>query len=254
MATDRRYMILDGELLAWQHLDGAYIYQNIHTLDYKPRHAKRHTEILRSLSQDLFGVEFSLSAEELESQIKLLLEQTRPSRQRSIRAVVKQYASGSYTIECDAPSLYRGYTLRSLRPEAATMRVTMPLDLYPTSAAVSTRDIADSIARSRDFHTAILIDEDGKIRSEASAPIALVRGRCLTIAPVHASVEHEIIELAAKRANISVEQRTFRHEDMMLSDEVIIISWQGITAMQSVDNKTFMSIVAEHLAREMEKL
>ena len=39
-----------------------------------------------------------------------------------------------------------------LRPEMATMRVTMPLDIYPTSAAVATREVAESIARSRDFH------------------------------------------------------------------------------------------------------
>ena len=57
MATDRRYMILNGELLSWQHLDGAYIYQNIHTLDYAPRHVERHAETLRTLSQELFGVE-----------------------------------------------------------------------------------------------------------------------------------------------------------------------------------------------------
>lgn len=254
MAIDRRYMILNGELLSWQHLDGAYIYQNIHTLDYAPRHVKRHAEMLRTLSQELFGVECSLSAEGLESQIRQLLEHVRPSRQRSIRVVAKQYSSGDYSIECDEPSLYRGYTLRSLRPEAATLRVAMPLDIYPTSAAIATRCVADSIARSRDFHQAILLGEDREILSEASAPIALVRGRTLTIAPAPYSVEREIVEQAAARANIAVERKAFTHEEMMLADEVIVISWQGITAMQSVDNRTFMSIIAEHLAREMEKL
>lgn len=254
MATDRRYMIQDGELLLWQHLDGAYIYQNIHTLDYVPRHVKRHAEILHSLSQELFGCEFSPSAQLLESQIRQLLEHLRPSRQRSIKVCVRQYASGSYTIVCDEPSLYQGYTLRSLRPEAATMRVTMPLDIYPTSAAIATCEVAESIARSRDFHTALLLGHDGHILCQATAPIAIVRERTLTIAPAPYSVEREIAEQAAARARLSVEKRAFTHEEMMLADEVLIISWQGITAMQSVDNKTFMSIVAEHLAREMEKL
>lgn len=254
MATDRRYMILNGELLSWQHLDGAYIYQNIHTLNYVPRHVKRHADTLRTLSQELFGVEFSPTDQQLENQLRQLLEHLRPSRQRSIRAVIKQYSSGSYTIECDEPSLYRGYTLRSIRPEAATLRVTMPLDIYPTSAAIATREVANSIARSRDFHAAVLLNEDGEILSEASAPIALVRGRSLIIAPAPYSVEREIVEQAAAKANIGIERRAFKHEEMMQADEVIVISWQGITAMQSVDNKTFMSIIAEHLAHEMDKI
>ena len=57
MAADRRYMIVDGELLAWQPREGAYIYQYIHTLDYKLRNAEPHIEILHALSQELFGQE-----------------------------------------------------------------------------------------------------------------------------------------------------------------------------------------------------
>ena len=245
---------MDGELLAWQPLDGAYIYQNIHTLGYQPRHVERHAEILQRLSLELFGVECSLSASTLREQITRLLSHLRLSRQRSVRAIVKQYASGSYTIECDAPSLYGGYVLRSLRPEAATMRVTMPLEIYPTSAAVATREVVENIARSRDFHTAILMNDAGEICSEASQPIAIVQGLTLILSPAPYSVECEVVEQVAQRAQLKVERRAISHEDIVQADEVMTIGWQGITAMQKVDGKGYMSIVAERLAREMEKI
>ena len=80
MQDQLRYMILDGELQQWQHLAGAYIYQNIHTLEYQPRHIEHHIEILSSLSEELFGIEFSASAEALTQQIATLLEHMRASR------------------------------------------------------------------------------------------------------------------------------------------------------------------------------
>ena len=254
MAADRRYMIVDGELLAWQPREGAYIYQYIHTLDYKLRNAEPHIEILHALSQELFGQECNLTIEELMEQAERLFMATRPSRQRSIRIIAKQYASGSYSIDCDTPSLYQGYTLRSLRPEMATMRVTMPLEIYPTSAAVATREVAESIARSRDFHAALLMGDDEHIYSESTSPVALVQGRRLLLAPQPYSVEQEKIEQAAQNANIEVERRTLYREDVLKADEVLTIDWQGITAADKVDGKQYMAIIAERLAREMERV
>lgn len=247
-------MIMDGELLAWQPLEGAYIYQNIHTLNYRTRHTRRHAEILQTLAMELFGVESPLTAETLDEQIVRLLTHTRPSRQRSIRAVVKIYTGGSYTIECDTPSLYGGYVLRSLHPEMATLRVAMPLDIYPTSAAVATRQVADSIARSRDFHAALMMDDGEEIHSEASSPIALVHGRRLLLAPSPYSVEGDVVVKAAHNAHIEVERRALYRRDVAQADEVLMIDWQGITAAEKVDGKPYMAIIAEHLAREMERL
>ena len=254
MQNQLRYMILDGELLEWQHLAGAYIYQNIHTLEYQPRHIEHHVEILSALSEELFGIEFYLSAETLTQQIGTLLEQMRASRQRSIRAVVKQYASGSVTIECDAPSLYRGYAVRSLRPDAVTMRIDMPLELYPTSASVAAREVADSIVRNRDFHTALMMSGNGEIYTEAAEPVAVVQGSKLIIASSPYSVESRLVQQAARKADIEIELRRLHHDDIVQADEVLRIGWQGITAMQSVDGKLYMAIVADHIAREMEKI
>ena len=254
MQDQLRYMILDGELQPWQHLAGAYIYQNIHTLDYQPRHIEHHVEILSSLAEELFGVEFTATAEALTRQIGQLLEHLRPSRQRSIRVVVKQYAPGSYTIECDAPSLYRGYAVRSLRPDAVTMRMDMPLDIYPTSASVAAREVADSIARSREFHTALMMNSQGEIYSEAAEPVAVVHASTLIIGSSPYSVESRLAQQAAREADIEVELRRLHHDDIAQADEVLRIGWQGITAMQTVDGKLYMAIVADHLAREMEKI
>ena len=61
-------------------------------------------------------------------------------------------------------------------------------------------------------------------------------------------------EQAARKADIKVELRRLHHDDIAQADEVLRIGWQGITAMQQVDGKLYMAIVADHLAREMEKI
>ena len=37
------------------------------------------------------------------------------------------------------------------------------------------------------------------------------------------------------------------------ADEVIVMNWQGLTAMQTVNGKPYMSIIAENIAKELEK-
>ena len=69
---------------------------------------------MHALSQELFGQECNLTVEELMEQAERLFMATRPSRQRSIRIIAKQYATGSYTIDCDTPSLYQGTKFEGL--------------------------------------------------------------------------------------------------------------------------------------------
>ena len=246
-----RYMILNGELLAWQHVEGAYVYQHIHTLDYTPYNLPQHIKIISQASEALFEEQFEYNEKEVAKQITTLLGAARLSRKVSICITLKQYASGDVTIEYDEPSIYSGYVLRSLRPEATCLRMQIPLESYPTSASVEACNLAEAIAQGRGYHTAIIIDADDTIRCDTSHPIALVKEMTLYIANTSLSVDRDMLEQATRKAGYKVEYRTLKRADLATADEVLVMNWQGITAMQQVNGKPYMSIIAENIARNL---
>lgn len=248
-----RYMILNGELLQWQHVEGAYVYQHIHTLDYAPYNLPQHIKIISQASEALFEEQFEYSEQEVAKQIATLLGVARLSRKVSICITLKQYASGDVTIEYDEPSIYSGYVMRSLRPEATCLRMQIPLESYPTSASVEACNLAEAIAQGRGYHTAIIIDADDTIRCDTSHPIALVKEMTLYIANTSLSVERNMLEQATRKAGYKVEYRTLKRADLATADEVLVMNWQGITAMQQVNGKPYMSIIAENIARNLEE-
>ena len=248
-----RYMILNGELLQWQHVKGAYVYQHIHTLDYAPYNLPQHIKIISQASEALFEEQFEYSEQEVAKQIATLLGAARLSRKVSICITLKQYASGDVTIEYDEPSIYSGYVMRSLRPEATCLRMQIPLESYPTSASVEACNLAEAIAQGRGYHTAIIIDADDTIRCDTSHPIALVKEMTLYIANTSLSVERDMLEQATRKAGYKVEYRTLKRADLATADEVLVMNWQGLTAMQQVNGKPYMSIIAENIARNLEE-
>lgn len=248
-----RYMILNGELLQWQHVEGAYVYQHIHTLDYTPYNLPQHIKIISQASEALFEEQFEYNEKEVAKQITTLLGAARLSRKVSICITLKQYASGDVTLEYDEPSIYSGYVMRSLRPEATCLRMQIPLESYPTSASVEACNLAEAIAQGRGYHTAIIIDADDTIRCDTSHPIALVKEMTLYIANTSLSVERDMLEQATRKAGYKVEYRTLKRADLATADEVLVMNWQGITAMQQVNGKPYMSIIAENIARNLEE-
>lgn len=244
-------MILNGELLQWQHVEGAYVYQHIHTLDYAPYNLPQHIKIISQASEALFEEQFEYSEQEVAKQIATLLGAARLSRKVSICITLKQYASGDVTIEYDEPSIYSGYVMRSLRPDATCLRMQIPLEGYPTSASVEACNLAEAITQGRGYHTAIIIDADDTIRCDTSHPIALVKEMTLYIANTSLSVERDMLEQATRKAGYKVEYRTLKRADLATADEVLVMNWQGITAMQQVNGKPYMSIIAENIARKL---
>ena len=132
------------------------------------------------------------------------------------------------------------------------LRGNIPFAELPTSAGRHTRQMAEEIARAKQRHTAILVDAQGNVACESTHPILIVKGYNIIIStPVERSVEAMIAQRAANRCKYSVEMRRLTTQDIASADEVLILSWQGITAIQSIGERQYMNIVAQHLADEM---
>lgn len=249
------YMILNGELIPKQEIAGAYIYQYIHTVGYSARNLTQHIGIINQSSQALFGEPFNIDKREIEQDISTLLGSAHLSRKVSIRVTLKLYATGDVVLEYDEPSFYSGYVMRSLRPKAVCLRINPPLEAYPTSAAEATYGVAEAIARAKDYHTAIMIDSENLIRNDSSHPIAIVKGKTVILpATTILSVERTMLERATCKAGYAVQYDNLCQTDLAAADEVIVMDWQGITAIEQINNKPYMAILAEQIASELESV
>ena len=247
------YMSVNGQLQPPRPVAGPYVFQNVHTLGYRCRHMGRHIEILSAAALRLFGTGLRLDPQQAERQAVRLLEACRRARGVTVRIVLKAYPSGDVVMECDEPSIYGGYALRSLRPEAVCMAIAPAMARYPTSAMAETRSLADAMARAQGFHTAILTDSGGNIVSECCNPLFTVRGYTIATPPQPAgSVEMETAGQAARRASLAIHRQPLTLDDLAAADEVLTVNFQGITSMARIGNKPYMSIIAERLAACME--
>ena len=66
------------------------------------------------------------------------------------------------------------------------------------------------------------------------------------------SVEQTLIERASISLGFEVEQKQLTVEMLQDAEEVAIASWQGITAINHIDSKPYMSIIAERIVAQME--
>ncbi|MBO7330728.1 MAG: hypothetical protein J6U52_02945 [Alistipes sp.] len=253
MGEQARYMIVNGVVQEWQHFAMPYVYQHIHTLSYKARHTADHLKILNDAASRLFSLQCDLSRREVEQQIEQLLTVNHTTRNTSVAVTIKLYSSGDYTLEQGEASFYCGYVVRSLHPEATIIASSATLADYPTSAMVATRSLLEQIALARDLHRVIMASPSGEIIADAAEPLFIVKGYTLTFTPVPMpSLEQMLIERAAHSLRFKVEHAPITVQSLKEADEVLIASWQGITAIAHIDNKPYMSIIAERIATEME--
>ena len=246
-------MVKNGELQPWQRLDSPYVYQHIHTLAHKARHSSENLRIVNETASRLWGLQCDITRRELEQEIEQLLIANHISRNTSVEVTLKLYSTADYTLEVGESSIYSGYVVRSLRPEASLIATSAPLTDYPTSAMVATRAMIKEMASARDLHHLIMATPDGKIIADAAEPLFIVKGHKVTL-PVVAmpSVEQSLIERASISLGFEVEQKQLTVEMLQDAEEVAIASWQGITAINHIDSKPYMSIIAERIVAQME--
>ena len=151
-------------------------------------------------------------------------------------------------------SLYDGYALRSLMPEAATVRYDLPLTDAPTTLREAAVALADLEAARRGATKAVRCTADGTLLSADDAPLFAVSGHTLLAPPAPASVEGALLREAARRIGLTLREEPVRCGDLRRLDELLYVDHRGITALSRCDGIPFMSLTAERLAESLEAL
>ncbi|MBD9301091.1 MAG: branched-chain amino acid aminotransferase, partial [Alistipes senegalensis] len=118
-----------------------YLYQTVHLARGRARNAEAHAARLDAASRELFGRGYAPAR--LAARIEALAAAERYPTGVSGFVRIELGADGEEHLTPAGVSLYDGYALRSLQPEAVTLRYDLPLTEAPPSA----REAAAQLAR-----------------------------------------------------------------------------------------------------------
>lgn len=229
-----------------------YLYQTVHLARGRARNAEAHAARLDAASRELFGRGYAPAR--LAARIEALAAAERYPTGVSGFVRIELGADGEEHLTPAGVSLYDGYALRSLQPEAVTLRYDLPLTEAPTSAREAAAQLARRMAERAGADVAVRCDREGILREADDAPLFAVAGHTVLAAPGTQSVERELAVRATRAAGLELREEPFGCGELPRIDELFFADHRGITALARCDGQPLMSLIAERIALVMEGL
>ena len=229
-----------------------YLYQTVHLARGRARNAEAHAARLDAASRELFGRGYAPAR--LAARIEALAAAERYPTGVSGFVRIELGADGEERLTPAGVSLYDGYALRSLQPEAVTLRYDLPLTEAPTSAREAAAQLARRMAERAGADVAVSCDREGILREADDAPLFAVAGHTVLAAPGTQSVERELAVRAVRAAGLELREEPFGCGELPRIDELFFADHRGITALARCDGQPLMSLIAERIALVMEGL
>lgn len=229
-----------------------YLYQTVHLARGRARNVEAHAARLDAASRELFGRGYAPAR--LAARIEALAAAERYPTGVSGFVRIELGADGEERLTPAGVSLYDGYALRSLQPEAVTLHYDLPLTEAPTSAREAAAQLARRMAERAGADVAVRCDREGILREADDAPLFAVAGHTVLAAPGTQSVERELAVRAVRAAGLELREEPFGCGELPRIDELFFADHRGITALARCDGQPLMSLIAERIAFVMEGL
>lgn len=256
-----------------------YLYQTLHLFHGRVRMLDRHVALLDRCARVLFDRPYQPDLSRLERQLLTLAAEHRYPDDLASFVRIELTADGAARLLPMGVSYYDGYALRSIRPEGVGIAYDPPLNGYPTQAREAAVATARRMAECAGGRVAVQIGLDGAFHTIEGAPMAVVQGYTVRLAPestpceippsrfgpegspLHGcrfeaprSVEYELLARAVRAAGLTLREELFGPEIRTGIDEMFWLDHRGITALSHFDGRPLMSIIAERVADALEGL
>lgn len=229
-----------------------YLYQTVHLLDGRPRLLEAHLGLLADWAGRLFGLAWRPDAGEIGRRMARLTAEERYPADLSCFVRITLFADGRTVLDPAGGSLYRGYALRSLQPEAVTLSYDIPICDAPTSAREAAAELARRRAAAAGARIAVRCDRDGRLCTADDAPLFAVCGKTLLTPPAPPSVERGIAVRAIGKAGFELREAPLPQTLLPTFDELFYVDHRGVTALSRCDGQPYMSLYAERIAAALE--
>ena len=215
-----------------------YLYQTVHILDGESLCLREHLAVLDRWSRTLFGCPGPQDAREVGTAIAAVAGREAPGSDRS----------KFLRLEFEGVSLYRGYDLRSLMPEAVTLQYEPPLFDAPTSAREAAVELARQYAGLQGASVAVRCDRNGTLMAADEAALFAIRGRRVYAPPGEASIGRSLAVRSIRAAGLELIEAPVGRDELPRMDELFFIDHRGVTALSRCDGQPYMAILAERIA------
>lgn len=235
-------------------MSDVYIYQTVHTLGGVPFLPHAHVRALDTASRALFGRPFGLAAGEFAARIEALVATEGAGDDLSFFVRAELAPDGRLTLRAAGRSLYRGYDLRSLTPDGATLVYDLPFGDYPTSASEALDALARVKIARRGARCVLRCATDGTLRAADGAPLFAVRGDKVIVPPGPPGAERTAAVASIAAAGLRSEERPLQLEELPRCDELFAFDHRGVMALARCDGQPYPMFAAERVARAAHRL
>lgn len=231
-----------------------YLYQTIHLLGGHPRLVAEHAALLDEASRALFNRPYTPDTRQLTARIAAAAVAAGYPRGVSCFVRLELTPEGGERITPAGVSLYSGYALRSLLPDAVTVVYDNPLTDAPTSTREAAAGLARLWAENAGAAVAVRCNAEGQAIAADDAPLLAVRGREIVTPPAARSVERDLVMQAVRAAGIPLVEEPLECAALGRFDELFYADHRGVTALAHCDSHPYMALLAERVAAAMEQL
>ena len=225
------------------------LYQRLRATDGRVMYLNRHLDILRSYAAILLPHTPIPTASEIEQMCSRLLSRGGYSSSSTHILELNLWQSGRVRLSVIETSLYKGFDLRVLRPNAAIIEGCSTALLYPTSAALECEKLMKIIARQNGCDVALSVQNSSVIAIDSTNPI-IVHGTNVTIGNSITSAYTELVVETLKKLpqyNISLSEISL--QQVATADELFFADHRGLTAVGSLGGRQYSDTVAYAIAK-----
>ena len=225
------------------------LYQRLRATEGHIMHLSRHLDILHSYADILLPQSPIPTAAEVEQMCQRVLSRGGYSSNSTHILELRLWQSGRVRLSVIETSLYKGFDLRVLRPNAAIIEGCSTALLYPTSAALECEKLMKIIARQNGCDVALAVQNGSVIAIDSTNPI-VVHGTNVTIGQSITSAYTEFIIEALKKLpqyNISLSEISL--QQAASADELFFADHRGLTAIGTLGGRQYSDTVAYAIAK-----
>ena len=229
------------------------LYQRLRATEGHIMHLSRHLDILHSYADILLPQSPIPTAAEVEQMCQRVLSRGGYSSNSTHILELRLWQSGRVRLSVIETSLYKGFDLRVLRPNAAIIEGCSTALLYPTSAALECEKLMKIIARQNGCDVALAVQNGSVIAIDSTNPI-VVHGTNVTIGQSITSAYTEFIIEALKKLpqyNISLSEISL--QQAASADELFFADHRGLTAIGTLGGRQYSDTVAYAIAKYLNR-
>ena len=229
------------------------LYQRLRATEGHIMHLSRHLDILHSYADILLPQSPIPTAAEVEQMCQRVLSRGGYSSNSTHILELRLWQSGRVRLSVIETSLYKGFDLRVLRPNAAIIEGCGTTLLYPTSAALECEKLMKIIARQNGCDVALAVQNGSVIAIDSTNPI-VVHGTNVTIGQSITSAYTEFIIEALKKLpqyNISLSEISL--QQAASADELFFADHRGLTAIGALGGRQYSDTVAYAIAKYLNR-